>query len=1323
MKWRRGLWALPVLLLLTVVFLVLCASENGSRWLVRSALSVLPIPVSMTGFEGRLLERFQVTGLTYQSATERVSVGTFTLAWQAQDLLFGHLHITDVTLDDLSLSLNASEDSTPKSPFDISKTVYLPLDVSLDHLAVRRLNITQTPQSLLVDKLEISATTANGVLKINTFSVQSPQASATLQGQLGLGNGYPLQLHTDWQVNLSQDSHWQGRLEVTGDLRKLKLKSLLNTPFTFDMEAEVSDAISAPRIIATGHWQNLAWPFVGGQAQVQSQQGSFEFNGLLSDYQITVNSRLIQQYLPEARLQLTGNGNLEGFTLKQLALTSTTGAFQVAGKVAWQPQLAFDLSTDGQNFNPAIVNPELNGNLTFNTHLQGKLGASTEGVAEIKHFSGQLRGYPVKASGKLSVQGEQWQVDALRIHSGVNQLAVDGHINPTQTDLVVDMQCPNLAGVWPGLKGSLLGGGHLQGSRSQPQLSFSAQGKALAFAQHRLEQLDLTMNIQADPQKSSQLKLQARHAQSGTLQIEKLSLNAQGSVNQHQLDAQLLSNLGTLNAELSGAFSNNIWQGRLSQLDLESQQAGQWRLGNPWLLKASVKDQSFDVSVGKSCLVQQAAAVCMAGDYWSNQDFKLALTSTELPLSLLDNRLPADLHSNATLNGEATLQQQKGKMAGHYRFATTPSTLTIGKKDLPLGASSLEGSLNGDKLAAVLNFALVDKDSLQADLKMALPSQAISGTLFASMSDLSLYQALIPTLTELKGGVQTQLSINGNLKKPLVNGHIDIANARFATPQVSVGQINLRAEGQGDQLHLQGSASPTRFRPEAAEPIQINSLINLNIQLQQQKSGRLQGSYQLSNPGQTTLETEGKSVTLGALTASGDISGQTLATQWDVALQGQDFCRGNLQADLSENAPLSGQLSASLSQFQIIEFFAPQISDVKGLLTADIGIEGNRQTPQIKGAFNLKNGAFTVNSAGLSVHDIRLSGYNAIDQPQHLQIQGSAQSGAGKLKLEGFADFLTQPEGLVDLLLTGENFEIAKIPEAQIAVSPALTIKAIGKQTSIKGTLQVPKALLTLQEIPENAVKVSADEVILGAQPKPESVATPSSVDADIVVELGNDVRFSGQGFTTQLQGRLAVTNKTGKLAMNGNIDLKKAAYKRFGQSLTVRKGQFLFNGPVDNPWVDVEAIRLSKSKTVTAVLALSGPLQHPKTKVYSEPALPETDALAYLVTGGPLGQVSQSNSNALAGAALSYGAGQMAWLTTKLGVDEFAVEEGQTLQDSLLAVGQYLTPDFYVGAKVGLFNKQAVLVLKHNLGRSLNVETQTGTSQRIKLNYEFDRN
>ena len=94
------------------------------------------------------------------------------------------------------------------------------------------------------------------------------------------------------------------------------------------------------------------------------------------------------------------------------------------------------------------------------------------------------------------------------------------------------------------------------------------------------------------------------------------------------------------------------------------------------------------------------------------------------------------------------------------------------------------------------------------------------------------------------------------------------------------------------------------------------------------------------------------------------------------------------------------------------------------------------------------------------------------------------------------------------------------------------------------------------------------------------------AIDANIDVELGKQVSFSGKGLATNLTGKLKIVKAGEKMAMHGNVDMIKARYKSYGQDLTVRKGRFLFNGPVDNPWLDVEAIRVSKSKKVTAILA-----------------------------------------------------------------------------------------------------------------------------------------
>ncbi|HEY5140702.1 MAG TPA: translocation/assembly module TamB domain-containing protein, partial [Methylococcales bacterium] len=367
--------------------------------------------------------------------------------------------------------------------------------------------------------------------------------------------------------------------------------------------------------------------------------------------------------------------------------------------------------------------------------------------------------------------------------------------------------------------------------------------------------------------------------------------------------------------------------------------------------------------------------------------------------------------------------------------------------------------------------------------------------------------------------------------------------------------------------------------------------------------------------------------------------------------------RAQLQMDTGKTQALSGQIKASVVEFALLNPLAPQLSNIKGHLNADLALQGTLGNPVANGAIRFTGGAVDVNELGLALSEVKFQALASGDSTGRIRITGSAKSGEGTVILDGFANLQAQTARPVELMLKGENFEVAKLPEAQIAISPDLKFVFAEKKGQVTGSLKVPKAIMTLKELPENAVKVSPDEIIIGEEKVAENAPAAPGIDANIDVELGKQVSFSGQGLVTNLTGRLNIVKAGEKMAMRGNVDMIKARYKSYGQDLTVRKGRFVFNGPVDNPWLDVEAIRVSNSKKVTAILRLTGSLQKPESRISSDPALPETEALAYLITGRPLNQVSQTEGNMLASAALSYGGGQASWITNKLGIDEFEVQ------------------------------------------------------------------
>ena len=1330
---------IALLIIMLIVLIIpagifgLISSEAGSHWLLRTVISVLPAHVSVATIEGRLLDRVSLTDFHYQSDTETIALKNLAFAWQPYELFRGTLKVVDVVLNGLNVSVTEPKKPPEESSFDLNAELLLPVQIVIENFLLTDMQFHKGDFVQNLEKLQLALATEGDQLKISKLAVNAQPIASTAQGQMTLGKGFPFSVTSNWEVNAEQNGVWQGSTKIAGDINKLSFDNHLSSPFTVVLKGSLDDLQTAPRISTRADWSKVVWPITGPTPRLKSEQGTIELAGLLDDYQVTLNGQLTQQYLPEASVSFNGKGSQNGLAIEKLELRSKTGLFQINGKVSWQGSPAFDLIATGQNFNPAVLLPEMPGNLSFSSHVKGKLDAKALQIdADINKLSGSVRGNPVSVVGKLVLNGDQLKVDALHINSGTNKIAVNGTMGQEQAVLELSIDTPALDAFWPTLGGSLKGEGFVQGTWKNPTVKFQAKGKRLRFAQHSAGQLAINIDYSPDIKKTSRILLSTSAIQSGAVKIDSVRVDGLGTVAQHSFKADISSVDGDLSTALTASLKAGNWKGDVSRLDLNSRDLGLWQLEKNLAVSLIQRPAGIDVALDEACLVQKNASICTHGRYLANGDLDFALKASALPTRLMKSYLPEQMQLNGTLNADTEIQRQKNLFTGRYQLDLSPATLLFRGKEASLGASSVSGKIKGDTLSADIDLALVGQDYLRGQLQMDTgKSQAISGQISASLREFSMLDAFVPQLSGAKGLLTADLRVKGTAKKPVVMGQIDLAKGAvdIAGQGFSLRDINLHAVASGGQVNriqISGSVLPAMLKSaNSPDQLQLKGLVNINADIEQQQ-GLLAGHYRIDSPPMMILlqtDAAATKIPLGASSLSGRINDDNVSADIDLRLAGQDYLRAQLQMDTGKTQALSGQITASVVEFALLYPFVPQLSNIKGHLNADLALHGTLVKPAASGAIRFTGGAADVNELGLALREIKFQALASGDNADRIQITGSAKSGVGAVNLDGFASLQAQAGRPVELILKGANFEVAKLPEAQIAISPELKFVFVEKKGKVTGTLKVPKAIMTLKELPENAVKVSPDEIIVGQEKVGENAHAPATpgIDANIDVELGKKVSFSGQGLTTNLTGKLKIIKAGQKMAMHGNVDMNKARYKSYGQDLTVRKGRFMFDGPVDNPWLDVEAIRVSNNKKVTAILNLTGPLQKPETRISSEPALPETDALAYLITGKPLSQVSKSEGNMLASAALSYGGGKASWIADKLGINEFEVQEGEKLQDTLVSVGQYLTPDFYVGTKVGLFNKQAVMVLKHKITDAINVETQAGTSQRVKLNYEID--
>ena len=140
-------------------------------------------------------------------------------------------------------------------------------------------------------------------------------------------------------------------------------------------------------------------------------------------------------------------------------------------------------------------------------------------------------------------------------------------------------------------------------------------------------------------------------------------------------------------------------------------------------------------------------------------------------------------------------------------------------------------------------------------------------------------------------------------------------------------------------------------------------------------------------------------------------------------------------------------------------------------------------------------------------------------------------------------------------------------------------------------------------------------------------------------VTLGQKLRLKGHGLDTGLRGELAVTSPQGKLALRGQVRTEGGTVAAYGQKLDIERGVVTFVGPLDNPQLDVLALRPNLDLRVG--VWVTGLAQNPRIRLYSEPELSDYDKLSWLVLGrGPDG-LGRSDTALLQGAALALLSGE----------------------------------------------------------------------------------
>jgi translocation and assembly module TamB len=794
---------------------------------------------------------------------------------------------------------------------------------------------------------------------------------------------------------------------------------------------------------------------------------------------------------------------------------------------------------------------------------------------------------------------------------------------------------------------------------------------------------------------------------------------------------------GQLHAEVSKPSGQ--WRAKLSQLNIN----GIWR-DFPLSIGGNAQiDDLANVVLNKFSIKNGENSLVLDGKLSSDRiiDFTLQLDAPALEQSVADlqGRLSASAHISGTLEQPAlkyTLEGEKLSFADINVEAfdgkgqvlwdeLKPVSIELNVQQV-IGVNNqideLKFSLTGNAQAhELLLDTTSNKTNLLARIQGTLANDSWQGRWLEGQIE-STYASL--TLAE-----PFTISANWLLQEYAISPHCwQQVNSDLCIKQASFSDNRARWDLALHELNL----IPLLQRVVPSfPPIDSTSKLSMTLKgdwlLSELPSAQLHASLSPATwrfKDKKTLQLDIKEFNL-----DGQISEQNVSVS--MALSGPQIglLALNLQGEAGNfndqlDRPVTGELSLSNINLAPFRVFLPQLDKFEGKLAGNTQITGTLLEPLVNGVITLSEGAVQGQDIPLII-----SGVN-----QTLELKGDKASlngsyllGKGKGSIVGELAWRPQLTGKINV--AGQNLELDYQSMLRAQVSPNIDIQFSPNAVKVKGEVVVPYARFKLRTLPQGTVSPSKDVVLVEQQA--ELAQTEQLLDLNIVVSVDpmqrNDVKLDAFGLTTDLRGNMRLENSKLGMIANGDVQLINGRYRAYGQNLIIREGDITFNGSLDRPFLNIEAVRDPKltADDVVAGIRVDGAADSPKVEVFSEPVMEQQQSLSYMLTGRGLGQSSgDSQETVLANMLLGFGLGQSENMVTnigqKLGFKDVNLDTSGQGENTQLSVSGYVAPGVQLRYGVGVFNTASEVAIRYELLPQLYIEAVSGLSNALDIYYSF---
>ena len=411
---------------------------------------------------------------------------------------------------------------------------------------------------------------------------------------------------------------------------------------------------------------------------------------------------------------------------------------------------------------------------------------------------------------------------------------------------------------------------------------------------------------------------------------------------------------------------------------------------------------------------------------------------------------------------------------------------------------------------------------------------------------------------------------------------------------------------------------------------------------------------------------------------------------------------------LGRDSPLAARIELAIPTLRALDRFVGANASISGNARAAIKVAGTVGEPKVTGTVDVGGVRVAAPQHGVFLTDGRL--HAELSERELRVTELTVTGGSGQLSATGRLA-LGGDEAESAISWRADDFRLFSSPARRLELDGSGSLEMRDRTLLARGEVRASQAhfLLTQPQGP----RLADDVVVVGRAPRASPRRIPLPLDIDLIFDFGERFHVEERGLDALLSGRLRVrTDGAGQLSVDGTVNVDHGTYLAYGQMMFVDHGRLYFNGPANDPGLEITALR--RNLPVQVGMRITGTAQAPLVQLISEPPMPDNEKLVLADPRPQRGQHFHGRRGAArlrrggADRGAERGSDHHAHGARQLGLDEIGLrsrgDEGEAL-----ALGRRLSDRVYLFIERGISAATTALIIEYSLTRELRLRAEAG--------------